>query len=69
LKMAKKTEEKPKTEKKVEKPEQTTFEGKINKYGFLHIEKALYEALGWEKGEDIKVKITKTENGIAVERA
>lgn len=49
--------------------EQTTFEGKINKYGFVHIKKALYEALGWTKGEDIKVKITKTSNGIAVERA
>ncbi len=45
------------------------FKAKINKYGFLHINKELYEALGWTKGEDIAVKITKTANGIAVERA
>jgi hypothetical protein len=56
-------------EKKAKEGEQATFEGKINKYGFLHIEKALYEALGWEKGVDIAVKITKTANGITVERA
>jgi hypothetical protein len=56
-------------EKKAKETEQTTFEGKINKYGFMHIEKALYEALGWPKGVDIAVKITKTANGIAVERA
>jgi len=56
-------------ERKAKETEQTTFEGKINKYGFLHIEKALYEALGWTKGEDIPVKITRTVNGIAIERA
>ena len=56
-------------ERKARETEQTTFEGKINKYGFMHIEKALYEALGWAKGEDIAVKITKTANGITVERA
>jgi len=56
-------------EKKANETEQTTFEGKINKYGFLHIEKALYEALGWTKGVDIAVKITRTANGIAVECA
>lgn len=56
-------------ERKARETEQTTFEGKINKYGFMHIEKALYEALGWQKGVDIKVKITRTANGIAVERA
>jgi len=56
-------------QEKAKENEQTTFEGKINKYGFLHIEKALYEALGWQKGLDIAVKITKTANGIAVERA
>jgi hypothetical protein len=55
-------------EKKTKETEMT-FEGKINKYGFLHFEKALYETLGWTKGEDIKVKITKTENGIAIERS
>jgi hypothetical protein len=56
-------------ERKAKETEQTTFEGKINKYGFMHIEKALYEALGWKKGVDIAVKITKTANGITVERA
>jgi hypothetical protein len=53
----------------IEQKAKDVFEGKINKYGFLHIEKALYEALGWTKGEDIAVKITKTANGITVERA
>jgi uncharacterized surface protein with fasciclin (FAS1) repeats len=56
-------------ERKAKETEQTIFEGKINKYGFLHIEKALYEALGWQKGVDIAVKITQTVNGIAVEKA
>jgi hypothetical protein len=56
-------------EHKAKETEQATFEGKINKYGFLHIEKALYEALGWEKGVDIPIKIMRTANGIAVERA
>lgn len=55
-------------EKKAKETEQTTFEGKINKYGFLHFSKELYESLGWAKGEDIAVKITKTANRIAVER-
>jgi len=53
----------------IEQKAKDVFEGKINKYGFLHVEKALYEALGWTKGEDIAVKITKTANGITVERA
>lgn len=53
----------------IEQKAKDVFEGKINKYGFLHIEKALYEALGWEKGEDIAVKITRTANGITIERA
>jgi ribosomal protein L30E len=53
----------------IEQKAKDVFEGKINKYGFLHIEKALYEALGWAKGEDITVKITRTTNGIAIERA
>jgi hypothetical protein len=44
------------------------FKAKINKYGFLHFSKDLMESLGWAKGEDIAVKITKTANGIAVER-
>jgi hypothetical protein len=56
-------------ERKARETEQTAFEGKINKYGFLHISKELYEALGWAKGEDIAVKITRTANSIAVERA
>ena len=47
----------------------TEFKGKVNKYGFLHIETALYESLGWKKGEDIAVKITRTANGFQVERA
>jgi hypothetical protein len=53
----------------VEAKAKDVFEGKINKYGFLHINKELYEALSWTKGEDIAVKIAKTANGIAVERA
>ncbi|MEM3696292.1 MAG: hypothetical protein QXQ94_02140 [Candidatus Bathyarchaeia archaeon] len=56
-------------EKKAKETEQTVFEGKINKYGFLHIEKALYEALGWQKGVDIPVKIFRTEKGVRIERA
>jgi hypothetical protein len=56
-------------EKKAKETVQTTLEGKINKYGFLHFGKNLMETLGWKKGEDIAVKITKTDKGIAVERA
>jgi len=47
----------------------TEFKGKINKYGFLHIEKELYESLNWKKGEDIPLKITRTANGFQVEHA
>jgi len=53
----------------VEQKAKDVFEGKINKYGFLHFSKDLMESLGWTKGEDIAVKITRTANGIAVERA
>ncbi|MDI6905235.1 MAG: hypothetical protein QMD13_07100 [Candidatus Bathyarchaeia archaeon] len=35
-----------------------TFEGKINKYGFLRLSKNVYETLGLPKGEDIPVEIT-----------
>jgi hypothetical protein len=53
----------------VEQKAKDVFAAKINKYGFLHFSKDLMESLGWTKGEDIAVKITKTANGIAVERA
>jgi hypothetical protein len=53
----------------VEEKAKGVFKAKINKYGFLHFSKDLMETLGWAKGEDIAVKITKTANGIAVERA
>jgi hypothetical protein len=53
----------------IEQKAKDVFAAKINKYGFLHFSKDLMETLGWTKGEDIKVKITKTANGIAVERA
>jgi hypothetical protein len=53
----------------VEAKAKDVFEGKVNKYGFLHFSKELMEALGWAKGEDIAVKIVKTANGIAIERA
>jgi hypothetical protein len=53
----------------VEEKAKGVFKAKINKYGFLHINKELYETLGWTKGVDIAVKITRTANGIAVERA
>ena len=53
----------------VEAKAKTEFEGKINKYGFLHFSKDLMEALGWEKGVDIAVVIKKTDKGISVERA
>lgn len=56
-------------EEKAKAPEKTEFKGKVNKYGFMHFEKDLLAALGWAKGEDIPVKITRTEKGIAVERA
>ena len=52
-----------------EKTKPTDFKGKINKYGFLHIEKELYQSLGWKKGEDVAVKITRIANGFQVERA
>ena len=45
------------------------LEGKVNKYGFLHFSQRLMETLNWEKGIDIPVQITRTERGIAVERA
>ena len=47
----------------------TEFKGKVNKYGFLHIEKELYQSLNWKKGEDIAVKISRIANGFQVERA
>jgi hypothetical protein len=53
----------------IEQKAKDVFAGKINKYGFLHFSKDLMETLGWPKGEDIAVKITKTANGITVERA
>jgi len=53
----------------VEEKVKDVFEGKINKYGFLHFSKDLMESLGWTKGVDIAVKITRTADGIAVERA
>lgn len=53
----------------VEEKAKGVFKGKINKYGFLHFSKDLMETLGWTKGVDIGVKITRTTNGIAVERA
>jgi hypothetical protein len=57
-----------KTAEIVDEKAKDAFAAKINKYGFLHFSKELMETLGWAKGEDIKVKITKTANGIAVER-
>jgi hypothetical protein len=53
----------------VEEKAKGVFESKINKYGFLHFSKDLMETLGLPKHEDIPVKITRTANGIAVERA
>jgi hypothetical protein len=53
----------------IEQKAKDVFEGKINKYGFLHFSKDLMGTLDWAKGEDIPVKITRTANGIAVERA
>jgi len=53
----------------IEQKAKDVFEGKINKYGFLHFSKDLMETLGWPKCEDIAVKITKTANGITIERA
>jgi hypothetical protein len=53
----------------IEQKAKDVFAAKINKYGFLHFSKDLMETLGWKKGEDIAVKITKTDKGIAVERA
>jgi len=53
----------------IEEKAKGVFKAKINKYGFLHFSKDLMESLGWEKGVDLPVKITRTANGIAVERA
>ena len=53
----------------IEQKAKDVFAAKINKYGFLHFSKDLMETLDWAKGEDIPVKITRTANGIAVERA
>ncbi len=41
----------------IEQKAKDVFEGKVNKYGFLHFSKDIMETLGWQKGEDIKVKI------------
>ena len=64
--------EKPKrkAKPKTETPKEVfPADGKINKYGFLHFSKQIYEALGWTQHEDLTVRITRTANGIAVERA
>jgi len=52
----------------IEEKAKDVFAAKINKYGFLHFGKDLMETLGWAKGEDIAVRITRTANGITVER-
>ena len=53
----------------IEEKPKDVFAAKINKYGFLHFSKELMESLGWTKGEDIAVKITRTANGVQIERA
>jgi hypothetical protein len=53
----------------VEQKAKDVFAAKINKYGFLHFSKDLMETLGWPKSEDIAVKITRTANGVQIERA
>jgi hypothetical protein len=52
----------------VEAKAKDVFEGKVNKYGFLHFSKDLMETLGWAKSVDIAVKIVKTADGIAIEK-
>jgi hypothetical protein len=52
--------EKKAKQKPAEKPKHTeTFliEGKINKYAFFHVDREVYEKLGWPQKEDIPVKV------------
>ena len=44
-------------------PEKKVFEGKINKYGFLHFNKPLREAWGVQKGNEYPITIELTAEG------
>jgi len=58
-------------EKKEDKPTaQTTFEGKVNAYGFIHLPKGLRQAWDIQKGTEQAVTIEITaENALIVRRA
>ena len=45
------------------------FTSFVNEYGFMRFSKDLLEDLGWQVKTKINLKVTKTENGIAIERA
>jgi len=60
--------------KKADKPAgetqatQTTFEAKINKYGFLHFGKSLMEAWNLTKGTEQPVTVELTDEGSLIIR-
>ena len=41
----------------------------VNEYGFMRFNKDLLADLGWPEKTKINLKVTKTDNGIAIERA
>ena len=45
------------------------FKSFVNEYGFMRFSKDLLTDLGWQVKTKINLKVTKTENGVAIERA
>ena len=47
---------------------QTTFEGKVNKYGFIHLKKPLMEAWSLTKGIEQPITIEITEGNLVIKK-
>jgi hypothetical protein len=47
---------------------QTTFEGKVNKYGFIHLSKRVREAWGVTKGTEQPITIELTDDNALIIR-
>jgi len=51
------------------KPEQTTFEAKVNKYAFIHLSQKLRKAWGITKGTEQAVTIKLVEGNLVIRKA
>ncbi|KPV63338.1 MAG: hypothetical protein AOA65_1346 [Candidatus Bathyarchaeota archaeon BA1] len=55
---------------KIKETKQTfPTEATINRYGFLYLSKDILAALGFQKGEEIKVRLQQTPEGLLVTKA